>query len=138
MKTPIIALTKEEIIAHIQAWAHKYNRLTEEINALRIQADAIHTDTDNHKFYELMLNVHILESRANATLNKLNGKFDMLSELTDVFIYCRMNTEDCPNDYRNFGGTLNTTIHSIVYDWNFSTSDGKIMEEIPVYSVQEQ
>lgn len=130
----IIGMTAEEIIAHVQAWAHKYNRLAEEVNALRIQADA---EPDESKRYELMLNVSTLESRACKTYSKLEGKFDMLDELTDVFVFANMSSPNYPENYRYRGGTLNSLINSIHYDWNFSSYNENAVEEIPVYSVQE-
>lgn len=128
----IIGMTKEEIIEHVQAWAYKYNRLAEELNALRIQADA---EPNENERYQLMLNISTLDNRACKIYSKLEGKFDMLGELTDTFIFPRMFSPNYPKDYRHRGGSLNPLIDSIHFDWNFSSCNENAVEEILVYSI---
>lgn len=133
MKNVALVMSREEIKEHVQKWAYNYNRRAEYVNQLRIQADA---EPDEKKRYELMLTISSLDFRANAAMEKLNGKFDMLAELTDVFIFVRLEN-DYPTNYRQRGGTLNALIKSVVYDWQFGDYQHGAVEELPVYSVQE-
>lgn len=133
MKNAIV-MTKDEIKMHVTQWAHKYNRLAEDLNALRIEADGIESPD---KRLELMLNVSSLERRVNATLEKLNGKFDMLCELTDTFGFLDFYTPDYPENYRFRAGNLTAFIDHVTFDWHFSSySDGEAyLEQLSIYTV---
>lgn len=127
-------MDRKEIKEHVQKWAYYYNRRAEYVNQLRIQADAESDDTKRH---ELTLTISSFDALTNATMDKLNGKFDMLAELTDVFIFVQLESADSPANYRQRGGTLNPLIKSVVYDWQFGDYKHGATEELPVYSVQE-